>query len=278
LKLELNRSGWWRAGSASLVANRGSRYTAEPFGLDARVGLHRGWDVNRILLAGAGAVFTALTARRGLGESVRHPQWALLALLGALAGGVRDVRIRIAVMLLLVASLAHAAEGAPARAGGVELDLLPPVMSAVAGGVGLSGQAWGGQDRWRARVVGARILFPDALGPPKPFGEQRLAVVAVIVDRFFEDDFRGPWVGAGAEYWWSSVGHDATAARASWESPVMTAGAGWVCKVWHGLYLNPWGAAHWSARDATPTLAGDRWAPRRFSAEASLKVGWSFGG
>lgn len=180
-------------------------------------------------------------------------------------------------LLLLLAPLAGAAQ-APDRAAGVELDLLPPVMSAFAGGLGLSGQVWGGEGRWRARAVGARILFPDALGPQRPFEGQRLVAAAVIVDRFFEDAFRGPWVGAGVEYWWSSVGREGTAERASWSSPVLTAGAGYVWRFWRGLYLNPWCAAHWTAREEKVSIAGDAWTPRRLSAEASLKVGWAWGG
>jgi hypothetical protein len=85
-------------------------------------------------------------------------------------------------------------------------------------------------------------------------------------------------VGAGAEYWWSSVGHSGTAARSEWSSPVLTAGAGYVWRFWRGLYLNPWGAVHWTARGSTASIAGDEWTPRRVSAEVSLKVGWTFGG
>lgn len=181
------------------------------------------------------------------------------------------------VAVLLTVSSARAAEGAPSRAAGAELDLLPPVISAVAGGVGLSGQLWAGQDRWRVRLVGARILFPDALGPPEPFRGQRLAVGALIVDRFFFDGFRGPWVGAGVEYWWSSVGHEVTGSRTEWATPVLTAGAGFVWRFWRDFYLNPWGAVHWSTRGSSVSIAGDDWTPRRLSAEVSLKVGWSFG-
>jgi hypothetical protein len=188
------------------------------------------------------------------------------------------MRLGVIVAALCAFSSALAEEGARDRALGVELDLLPPVMSAVAGGVGLSGQLWAGQDRWRARLVGARILFPDALGPPSPFEAQRLAVAAVIVDRFFGHGFQGPWVGAGAEYWWSSVGHEGTGSRSAWSTPVLTAGAGYVWRLWRGLYLNPWGAVHASTRDVTVTLAGDEWRPRRVSGEVSLKVGWSIEG
>lgn len=187
------------------------------------------------------------------------------------------MRLAVTIALALSAASARAGDSTAPRAAGVELDLLPPIMSAAAGGVGLSGQVWAGQDRWRVRLVGARILFPDALGPPEPFEAQQLAAAAFIVDRFFEDGFVGPWVGAGAEYWRSSVGHEGVAARSQWTSPVLTTGAGYVWRFWRGLYLNPWGAVHWTAREATVSIAGDEWTPRRISAEVSLKVGWCFG-
>jgi hypothetical protein len=38
-----------------------------------------------LTFGGGGVLFMVLTARRGVGELVRHPQWAFLTLLGALA-------------------------------------------------------------------------------------------------------------------------------------------------------------------------------------------------
>ena len=193
----------------------------------------------------------------------------------------------LAILSIAAAAPATAQDVAPAQALGlddsrgarrvalgVEVDLLPPVMSAVAGTAGFSGQAWAGEGHWRLRLVGAHFRYPDGLLDSDAFSRRDATVLALICDRFLLPGFRGPWVGAGAEIWWSSIGDVAGPQRADWTQAVLTVGGGYVWKVWGNLYLNPWAAAHWTTTDRTLTLYGNTFHPARLSAEASLKVGW----
>jgi hypothetical protein len=182
------------------------------------------------------------------------------------------------IRLLLGAALALAAAPAPALdlrpdAAGVEVDLLPIVASAAAGELGGSLQLWAGAGRNRLRVVGAHLHYPDAF-VSSPFAAQESSVAAVLYDRFFRAGFTGPWVAAGAEYWWSRIGLESGGARSGSTTPVLTAGAGWVFPAWRGLYLNPWGAVHASLDTSPVAVGGERFHPRALAAELSLKVGW----
>jgi hypothetical protein len=173
---------------------------------------------------------------------------------------------------------ARAADASPSEARwrfGVEVDLLPIVLSAAAGEPGLSLQLWAGRGRQRLRAVGALIHFPDRL-TDEPFRDRETTVLALIYDRFFRDRFQGPWLGAGAEAWQSEIGSAAGPDRAEWTEWVATAGGGWVFSVWRGLTLNPWGAAHVRLNDPEVALHGEAYHPPRLLAEVSLKVGWAF--
>ncbi|MCM2333478.1 MAG: hypothetical protein NDI82_05975 [Anaeromyxobacteraceae bacterium] len=158
-------------------------------------------------------------------------------------------------------------------AAGVEVDLLPTVSSAAAGEAGGALQAWVGASGHRLRLVGAHLHYPDAF-VSKPFADRSATVVAVLYDRFLRDDYTGPWVAAGAEYWWSRIGLASAEGRGSWGTPVATLGAGWVFPIWRGLYLNPWAAGHAPLDTGRVTVGMEQYRPRAFEAEVSLKVGW----
>jgi hypothetical protein len=158
-------------------------------------------------------------------------------------------------------------------AAGLEVDLLPTISSAAAGEAGGALQAWVGASGHRLRLVGAHLHYPDAF-VSKPFADRSATVVAVLYDRFFRDDYTGPWVAIGAEYWWSRIGLASAAGRGSWGTPVATIGAGWVFPIWRGLYLNPWAAGHAPLDTGRVTVGAERYRPRPFEAEVSLKVGW----
>ena len=175
---------------------------------------------------------------------------------------------------VLVASPAAALDLHP-QAVGVEVDLLPTVASAAAGEAGGALQLWVGADRNRLRLVGAHLHYPDAF-TASPFADQSSTVVAVLYDRFFRDDFTGPWVAAGLEYWWSRIGLEGGPERGSWATTVATVGAGWVFPLWKGLYVNPWGAAHLPFDTSGVTVGSETFHPRAFEAEVSVKLGWAW--
>jgi hypothetical protein len=174
----------------------------------------------------------------------------------------RPLGLLAAVALLACATPALPSEpgaGSPDRVAlGLELDLLPTVLSAVDGQFGIGGNVWVGHDRLRLRAVGTRVEFPPGFLTPEGFQNRQLTVAAGIVDYFFLPGFEGPWIGAGVEYWWNTVG------------------AGYVWKVWGNFYLNPWAAAHLLLSRPEVTLYGATWTPAPLTAEVSLKIGWFF--
>ena len=186
----------------------------------------------------------------------------------------RWVGVLVLSAALLAGRPAAALELRP-EAAGVEVDLLPTVASAMAGEAGGALQLWAGADRNRIRLVGAHLHYPDGL-TAAPFADRSSTVAAVIYDRFFRDDFSGPWVAAGAESWWSRIGLQNGAARGSWRSVVATVGAGWVFPIWKGLYVNPWAAAHVPFNTSSVAVGTERYHPKALEAEVSLKLGWSF--
>lgn len=178
----------------------------------------------------------------------------------------------------LLAALALAAMPAAALdlrpdAAGLEVDLLPTVSSAVAGELGGALQAWVGRSRNRLRLVGAHLHYPDGF-VERPFADRSATVLALLYDRFFRDDYTGPWVAAGAEYWWSRIGLEEGTARGRWDGAVATVGAGWVFPLWRGLYLNPWGAAHAPLGVSAVAVGEERYESRALEAEVSVKIGW----
>lgn len=174
---------------------------------------------------------------------------------------------------LLCATARAAAAGLRPDAAGIEVDLLPIAASAAAGEAGGALQLWAAAERNRLRLVGAHLHYPGAF-VASPFADRSTTVVAVIYDRFFRDDLAGPWVAAGAEWWWSRIGLKGGGATGSWATPVATLGAGWVFPVWRGLYLNPWAAAHAPLGRSEVAVGAERYRPRALEAEVSLKVGW----
>jgi hypothetical protein len=180
--------------------------------------------------------------------------------------------------LVLAAALALAARPAAALdlrpdAAGLEVDLLPTLSSAAAGEAGGALQAWVGASSNRLRLVGAHLHYPNAF-VSRPFADRSATVVALLYDRFFRDDYSGPWVAVGAEYWWSRIGLKSGEGRGRWSTPVATVGAGWVFPIWRGLYLNPWAAGHAPLAASRVGAGAESYQPRAFEAEVSLKVGW----
>ena len=179
------------------------------------------------------------------------------------------------------ASAAPASPAPPRRALGFTIDLLPILLSASVGEVGLSGQIWFGFDHIRLRLVGARMALPDWVGAQDGFEDQELISTAAVIDYVFGDHFDGWWVGAGFEYWHSSIGHeDVPGRRVAWDAGVATVGGGYI---WRALfnddvsfYVEPWAAAHLRVTPASPELDGRAYTPSRVNGEVSLKIGVFF--
>jgi hypothetical protein len=165
------------------------------------------------------------------------------------------------------------------RAFGVAVDLLPIVLSAAAGEVGLSGQIWAGFDHFRLRLVGARIAVPNGIAAKNGFEDQDLLVAAAVVDYVFGPHFDGWWVGGGLEYWHSTMSIAASpGSTASWEALMATLGGGYIFR-WGSsvhFYLEPWAGLHLRMTPARLSFNGETYSPQRVQAEASLKLGVFF--
>lgn len=158
---------------------------------------------------------------------------------------------------------------------GFTVDVLPIVLSASAGDVGMSGQVWIGVDHLRLRLVGATFSQPGWLSAKDGFRDRDTAVMAVIVDYVFGDHFDRWWVGTGFELWYNSIGHeDAAGQRAAWSNVVWTAGGGYIWRVVGNFYVEPWIAGHVIMNDPDVILAGKAYTSLPVMGEISLKIGW----
>ena len=153
---------------------------------------------------------------------------------------------------------------------GVEIDALPYILS------GYYGSVWVGRHQWRARAVVSRSTLPSFV-VQDGFEAHRIDVVAALVDHFFKADFRGFWVGGGAEYWQNDVRSKTSRQSASWDNVAATLGGGYVWKFYRNFYLNPWAAGHLIVGgDTKVPVGGETFEPSRLTGEVSLKVGWHF--
>jgi len=165
------------------------------------------------------------------------------------------------------------------RALGVGVDLLPIVLSATAGEVGLSAQVWAGFDHFRFRLVGARIAVPNGIAADNGFEDQVIGAVAGLVDYTFGPHFDGWWVGAGLEYWNSTMSIAASpGSTASWEALMATFGGGYMFQ-WGSsvhFYVEPWAGLHLRMTPARLSFNGETYTPQRVQVSASVKLGVFF--
>lgn len=111
-----------------------------------------------------------------------------------MSGRASTLEVRRAGLLLLgccaLALLSPAAARAePAReperlmALGVQLDLLPTVLSAASGKAGYAPQVWLGIGHVRARLISAHLQLPDGFaGAPEGFHDLTTTVMATVFD------------------------------------------------------------------------------------------------
>jgi hypothetical protein len=163
-----------------------------------------------------------------------------------------------------------------AKAVGFTVDLLPTVMSATEKKAGYSLQAWAGYDHVRLRAVSAHMHMNDRLIADKAFNDQTLTVGAIIADYVFGNHFNGFWIGSGYEVWMNRIRHKESGEHVEWTNHVFTAGCGYIVPVTGNFYMEPWGAAHMILNNSKVSAGGDSFAPRRLSAEVSLKAGYFF--
>ena len=190
------------------------------------------------------------------------------------SGSAAVALVVVAGVLALVAP-AWAGPGPAERPGsamlpvrvGTEFDVLPYATGGAYVSLVISRGAW------RIRGVASRVNVPEAF-VADGFSDQRTDAVALLADRFIgagSGEARGFWVGGGVEYWWNRIRRDGSETYTAYNTTMLTAGGGYVWHLTRHVYLNPWAAAHaLVAGDREVDVSGAAFAPRRFTAEASL--------
>ena len=158
---------------------------------------------------------------------------------------------------------------------GLNLDLLPTVLSAANGKVGYAPQVWLAVDHARVRFVGAHLEPPDAFAfAPAGFRHPSTTALATILDYTFGPRFDRWWVGSGFEVWEQSIEHDGVAGVARWTSVVFTVGGGYIWRFAGDLFVDPWVGAHAVLNPQEVSLGTFEYRPFPLQAEVSVKLGW----
>jgi len=159
---------------------------------------------------------------------------------------------------------------------GVAIDLLPPVMSALAGDFGYSAQLWYGYKKFRVRGVIAGFTMPDKLMGNEDFTNLETTATALIFDYFLKNNFKGWWFGTGVERWNNTITAKIDTKNYNFVDYVATAGSGYIFKVYKNFYVEPWGAVHYLLNDEKVTAGESEYQTKRFQGEVSIKIGWHF--
>lgn len=157
---------------------------------------------------------------------------------------------------------------------GISIDLLPPIMSLVAGEVGYSAQIWYGYNKFRVRGVLANFYLPDKIMGNKNFSRLKTDAKAVIFDYFLKKDFKGWWIGSGFELWNNQIESKSSLDRFKFKDYVVTLGGGYIFKVYKNFYIEPWGAIHYVVNNEKIISGETQYNTKRFQGEISLKIGW----
>lgn len=120
---------------------------------------------------------------------------------------------------------------------GTEVDLVPFLLD------GYYGSVIAGYDHWRARYVVTNATTPDFV-TRSGYSDNEIDVDAFIVDYYFDEGFRGWWLGPGYESWDGAVTQDSSGLRQSYRTDILTLGGGYTIRFSDHLYLNPWAAVH----------------------------------
>lgn len=160
---------------------------------------------------------------------------------------------------------------------GVNLDLLPTVLSAANGKLGYAPQVWLGVGPVRVRFVVAHLEPPDALAfAPDGFHNPTTTAFATIIDYTFGPRLDGWWLGVGFEIWRQTIEHDDVADQAEWNSAVGTVGGGHIWRFAGDFFFDAWAGGHVVLDSKTVMLGAFAYDPSPLQGEVSVKVGWFF--
>jgi hypothetical protein len=156
---------------------------------------------------------------------------------------------------------------------GSDFDLLPFTLG------GYSSGGFLGRDGYRASNMMASRDIPSFLAADG-FRDLHTDSYSLRADRFFggkRPTLEGPWVGAGGDYWRSSVRTEDAPATAKFHDFLLTASGGYRWKFSRHFYLDPWVGSHFLiAGQRNIPVSGKIYKPRVFNPEGSVKAGFCF--
>lgn len=178
--------------------------------------------------------------------------------------------------LQLALVLPARAESALAPTLGISTDVLPPIMSGIAGDIGGTLAVGYGTDRFQVRALGFRTSVPSAIIGNDAFDRLSATGAAVIADVFRSRSRRGLWLGVGLERWTNTTRHAATGRETTWTTWAPTASAGYLWSWASGFYVTPHLGFTVALDPATVNVNGDTLEQPPFLPELSVKLGWNF--
>lgn len=154
---------------------------------------------------------------------------------------------------------------------GLEIDALPYLTG------GYYGSSWIGWHNFRLRGVISSVKLPQFV-LPTDFSAWEMNVLALIFDYFPRSTgkYQGPWIGAGYEYWQSTIKIKSSMRTGELSQHILTLGGGYVHKFSDHFYINLWGAGHYALSGTELEVNGESYELPPFQAEVSLKLGWIF--
>lgn len=150
---------------------------------------------------------------------------------------------------------------------GLELDVLPFALG------GYFGSSWVGKDRFRMRLLTARVPKPDFI-TNSAFTRHRVNAYALMADYFLQPGWHGWWVGAGPVYWQSTIESKNTGSSAAFSNWLLNGSVGYHFPIRKRIYFAPWaGLSIRIAGDTNTPVGTERYSLPVLNPELSVKFG-----
>ncbi len=115
---------------------------------------------------------------------------------------------------------------------GLEADVVPYILG------GYHGSVVVGYNQWRFRGVFVGLTTPSSL-LDEGFKDNKVKVGAIIVDYFFQPNWKKFFISTGVEYLSGNLGHEKVSSTSNYNGVLWTAGGGYVWKFHKNFYLAP---------------------------------------
>jgi hypothetical protein len=169
-------------------------------------------------------------------------------------------------------SLAQSDTGKPEKKTtfGLEADVVPYILG------GYHGSVVVGNNQWRFRGVYVGLTTPNSL-LDDGFIDNKIRVGAVIIDYFFQPNWKKFFISTGFEYLSGNLSHEQATSTSNYNGVLWTAGAGYVWKFHKNFYLAPHVAFTLRVSgDSQVSLDTFTQSIPSFQPEGVLRAGWHF--